>query len=123
MPDITIFCYGGVLGDVEEVLKSIFFEEEILCEVICPSLIYPINIQPILESVSITKRIITIEEGSNIASLSGEIIASLCELKVKISAISRLGNNSIIPSSIENESKVLPNTSKIYNAIREVYHA
>lgn len=122
-PDVTIFCYGGVLDDVEKAIESVFFDEEILCEVLCPSQIYPINIHPIIESVSTTKKLITIEEGSNICSLSSEIIAILYELKIEIKAIRRLGNNSIIPASTSNEFKVLNCKDRIKQAIIEVYHA
>ncbi|MBN1185431.1 MAG: hypothetical protein JXB49_24310 [Bacteroidales bacterium] len=119
-PDITIFCYGGILDEVEEVVEKIFYEEEILCEVICPSLINPINIMPVVESVSVTKKILIVEEGPSISSLSSEVLAQLSEQGVQLDKVKRLGYNSIIPSSGILEMKVLPNKETITNALIEI---
>lgn len=120
IPDITVVCYGGLLEDVEEMIQLAFDEEEILCEVICPSLINPLNIYPIKESVTNTGKLITVEEGSNISALSSEITARLVESHVKINSIVRLGYNSIIPSSFSREMELLPNVNKILKAVKEI---
>ena len=123
-PDVTIFCYGGMLGVVEEVIEEIFFEEEIICEVICPTQIQPLNIEPLSESVKKTHKLLTLEEGSNIAALGSEAITKLLENNVvKIEKIKRIGCNSFIPTSRKLEDDILPNKEKIISALKEIVNA
>lgn len=122
-PDVTIFCYGGMLGVVEEVIEEIFFEEEIICEVICPTQIQPLNISPLSESVKKTHKLLTVEEGSNIAALGSEAITKLLENNVKIEKIKRIGCNSFIPTSRRLEDDVLPNKNKIISTLKEIASA
>jgi len=119
-PDVTIFCYGGMLDIVEKVIEEIFYEEEIICEVICPTQIQPLDIQPLTESVKKTHKLLTVEEGSNIAALSSETIAKLLENNVRIEKVKRIGCNSFIPTSRKLENDVLPNKEKIISAIQEM---
>ena len=122
-PDVTIFCYGGMLELVEKVIEEIFYEEEIICEVVCPTQIQPLNIQPLLESTKKTHKLLTVEEGSNIAALGSEAIAKLLENNVKIKKIKRIGCNSFIPTSRRLENNVLPNKDKIISALKEIINA
>lgn len=122
-PDVTIFCYGGMLDIVEKVIEEIFYEEEIICEVICPTQIQPLDIHPLSESVKKTHKLLTIEEGSNIAALSSEAIAKLLENNVRIEKVKRIGCNSFIPTSRRLEDDILPNKNKIISALKEIINA
>ena len=46
-PSITLFCYGGILEEVEIAVEKIFIEKEIFCDNL--SYIDCINIQPLVE--------------------------------------------------------------------------
>ena len=118
-PDLTILCYGEVLENVEKAMELAFDEEEIFCEIICPSQINPVNIMPILQSFNITKRLLTVEEGTNIAAYSSEIAAKIMENNVQLNSFVRLANNEIIPSSAQAELDILPNTNSIFEKIKE----
>ncbi len=120
--DLTIVCYGEMLGDVEKAVELAFEEEEILCEIICPSRISPLNITPILESVTATNRLLTVEEGSNVAAYSSEIAALLMENNIQLSAFKRISNNEIIPSSFKAEMAAIPNTNSIFEKIKVTYN-
>lgn len=122
-PDITIVCYGEVLEDVEKAIDLAFEEDEIFCEIICPSQINPIQINPIVESVVKTKRLLIIEEGSNIAAYSSEVAARLLKQNVKIISFNRLANNAIIPSSFQPELNLLPNKISIIDKIKATFYA
>jgi 2-oxoisovalerate dehydrogenase E1 component len=122
-PDLTVLCYGEVLEDVEKAMELAFEEEEIFCEIICPSQISPINIAPILNSVKTTQRLLTVEEGSNIASYSSEIAAGIMENGIHLKSFSRLANNEIIPSSSQAELDLLPNENSIFEKIKETFYA
>jgi len=121
-PDISIFCYGGILEEVEKAIGLAFDDNEILCEVVCPTLINPINIQPILDSVIKTRKLLIVEEGISIAALGSEIVARISENGVKLKKLKRLGCNTIIPSSAQAELHSLPNKISIFKAIKVVYN-
>ncbi len=118
--DITIFCYGEILEDAEIAILKAFEDEEILCEIVCPTQISPINISSIIQSVSNTNKLLIIEEGANFAALGSEIVSSLIEHNVTIDKLIRIGNNNIIPSSYKAELNILPNVNSIYNSILEL---
>ncbi len=118
--DCTILCYGGMLEQVENTLGRLFEEEELSCEIICPSLINPINISPIAESVLKTNRVLIVEEGSNIASWGSEVLALLAEKGIQPNKILRLANNNIIPCAIKAENHLIPCADKIFNAVKQL---
>ena len=118
--DCTIVCYGGALLPVEDAVQKAFFEGEYICEVICPSLINPINIIPILESVKKSGKLILVEEGSSIAGFGSEIISLLLEKGIRLKKVIRISNNTIIPCSFQAENHLLPNEDKIYKKIKEL---
>ncbi len=122
-PDVTILCYGEMLIEVEKAVEIAFDEEEVLCEIICPTIINPINISPIIQSVKKTECLLTVEEGSNIASFSSEVSALLSEKMILLKSFKRISNNFVIPSSYEAEKAALPNANSIFKKIKEVYNA
>ncbi len=122
-PDLTVLCYGEILEDVEKAIELAFEEEEILCEIICPSQINPINIEPIIKSIERTERLLTVEEGTNIASYSSEISARIMEHHIHLKSFGRIANNEIIPSSYFSELNTIPNENSIFEKIKETYYA
>lgn len=123
IPDITVLCYGELLEDVEKAVELAFEEEEILCEIICPTQINPLNIAPIIQSVKTTQSLLAVEEGSNIASYSSEVAAQIIEHGINLKSFKRLANNNIIPSSHQSELNIIPNESSILIKIKEAYYA
>jgi len=121
-PDVTILCYGEMLVEVEKAVEIAFEEEEILCEIICPTMINPININPITNSVKKTMCLLTVEEGSNVAAFSSEVSALLSERGVFLKSFKRISNNFVIPSSYMAEKTTLPNANLIFSKIKEIYY-
>jgi 2-oxoisovalerate dehydrogenase E1 component len=116
-PVLTVFTYGGVLADVEQAAEILFLDHEIAIEIICPSLISPVNCIPIRESVKMTKRLLTIEEGSSYAALGSEIIAQLNVTGLSLLKVAQMGNERIIPSSFSCEIDILPSKESIVSFI------
>ena len=119
-PDVTILCYGGMLEEAEEALGILFDEEEILCELICPALLCPLNVATVAASVRTTRRLVVVEEGSSICALGSEVLAQLAELSLPVERVRRLGFNSTIPCSGPLELDLLPNPGVIRDAVKEV---
>jgi len=118
--NVTVVCYGGMLEDVEKAVQMAFDEADILCEIICPTCLHPLDISPVAESVNKTGRLLMVEEGPGFAALGAEIIASLAEHSIPLKKIIRMSNNTIIPCSFTAENNLLPNPQTILQSIKEL---
>lgn len=110
--DLTIFCYGEMLNEVEKSITELYESYDIGCQVICPTQIQPMNIYPILESVNKTKRLLTVEEGSCVGGVGSDVIARIVK-NVSIEICDKIGYSGIIPASINNENELLPSSKNI----------
>lgn len=119
-PSVTVFCYGGMLPYAEEAVVRAFEDFEIVAEVICPSQLYPLNVAPVLESLSKTHRLLIVEEGIGFAGLGAELIAQVHEhAPAIIRNCKRLGPpEQPIPSCAMLEKQLLPDAPAIAAAIR-----
>jgi len=121
-PEITVFCYGGMLGSVEQAIVSAFEEHEIVAEVICPIQLYPFNPGAVIESVSRTRRLLLVEEGAAFAALGAEVIAQIVEQRPGIlQRVMRVGPpRHPIPSCGPLEKELLPNQDTISAAMERL---
>jgi 2-oxoisovalerate dehydrogenase E1 component len=121
-PDLTVVCYGGMLPDVEKAVDVLFEEHEIVCEVICPLRLYPLDLDPILESVLKSRRLLLVEEGLSFAAFGAEVAAQILEQSPGVvDAMRRLASpDHPIPSSGPLEKEVLPGVAHIVERAREM---
>jgi 2-oxoisovalerate dehydrogenase E1 component len=121
-PDLTIVCYGGMLTDVEKAVDILFEEHEIVCEVICPMRLYPLDLSPILESVQKSRRLLLVEEGLSFAAFGAEVAAQILEQAP--GALDRMVRIASpihpIPSCGPLEKELLPGPAQIINRAREM---
>lgn len=120
-PELTVLCYGGMLTDVEQAVVRAFEEDEVVCEVICPLQLYPLNPSAIVESVRRSRRLLVVEEGLSFSAFGAEVIAEICELAPgALTRVRRLASPCHpIPSSGPLEKQLLPGVESIVHAIRE----
>ena len=78
-PDVTILCYGGLVHEVERAVERLFDEHEVICEVLCPLQLYPLNPWPLVASVQQSGRLLVVEEGISFAAFGAEVVAQLME--------------------------------------------
>ncbi|MGD0259764.1 MAG: thiamine pyrophosphate-dependent enzyme [Verrucomicrobiota bacterium] len=116
--DVTIVCYGGTLPEVEQAAARLFDEYEIVAEIICPVQLYPLNLNPIMESVKRTGRLLLVEEGLSFAAFGAEVVAALCERAPgALARVHRLASGCRpIPASGPLEKQLLPNPETIIKA-------
>lgn len=117
--DLTVVTYGGMVEDVEAAVKDAFIEDELQAEVLVPTMISPLDIQPIVDSVKKTGRLLVVEEGQGFAGFGAEVIAAcVAALKGKVVATARVyAEPHPIPCSRELEKLALPGVAKIRAAI------
>jgi 2-oxoisovalerate dehydrogenase E1 component len=99
-------------------VERLFDEHEIVCEIICPTQLYPLNLWPILESVRQSGRLLMVEEGLSFAAFSAEVIAQICEEEPGLlrSARRLASRRHPIPSAGPLEKETLPNHDSITQA-------
>jgi len=121
-PDVTILCYGGMLQDVEKAVDELFEENDVICEVVCPAQLYPLNPWPIIESVRRSGRLLTVEEGICFSAFGAEVAAEILERAPGIlKEFRRLAPPSHpIPSCGPLEKALLPGVSSIVKTVLEV---
>jgi 2-oxoisovalerate dehydrogenase E1 component len=120
LSSVTILCYGETLNVVEDALLELLIDEEIFCDVICPSLISEINTINIISSLSLTRKLLIIEEGCGYASWGSEIISKIHEQSFSDFKLKRFHNSQLIPSSFKAEIELLPNKVNVKNIILEL---
>ena len=121
-PDVTILCYGGMLEDAERAMEKAFDENDILGEIICPTVLHPFQPSALLESVKQTGRLVIVEEGTSFAAFGSEAVAELVAAGAGKFALTRLGYNGIIPCSFAGELNCLPGVEEIKNALINILH-
>ena len=119
-PTITVACYGEVLYELELAVRELFIEEEIVVEIVVPSLLSPLDYLEIANSVKKTKVLVIIEEGSGIGSWGSELVSRLNEDGIVIEKLIRFCNNDIIPSNLIAELKILPTKANIKHTIKAI---
>jgi 2-oxoisovalerate dehydrogenase E1 component len=117
---LTIFCYGEMLENVENAVSKAFEEFEILCEIVCPTCIHPLNTTPIFESINRTTKLLIVEEGPGFAALGSEIVARIIENNYHLTKLVRLNNDNIIPSSHKAEINQIPGVVRILSTINKI---
>ena len=116
-PVFTIVSYGGVVNEILLALESLFIKNEIFCDLFVATEISSIDIPELDKSLSVTNKLLVVEEGNSFGAFSSELIASLMENKINNFELFRIANNNIIPSSRNLELAVLPSKEKIVSLI------
>jgi 2-oxoisovalerate dehydrogenase E1 component len=117
--DLTVVTYGGMVEDVEAAVKEAFIEDEFQAEVLVPTLIFPLDIGPVVESVSRTGRLLVVEEGQGFAGFGAEVVSACLErLKGRPVSVGRVyAEPHPIPCCRELEMQALPGIAKIRDGI------
>jgi 2-oxoisovalerate dehydrogenase E1 component len=115
---LTIVAYGGLVTMVESAIEQLK-HEDLACELLIPTQLYPLDIEPIVESVSRTGRILVVEEGQGFGGFGSEIIVQLAADR----RIDSLRANRVhaaacpIPASRAAEQKALPSVNAVVDAV------
>jgi pyruvate/2-oxoglutarate/acetoin dehydrogenase E1 component len=116
----TVVTYGGMLPIVLDAVTELILEHEVFCEVVALGSLLPLDLEPVLESVSRTGALVTVEEGGRTGGVGAEIAA-----RVQAEAwddlrgpVQRVGAaDGVIPAARELEEHVLPGVAEVVDAI------
>ena len=122
-PDITLIAYGGMATLATKAALNTYLEEEIVVNILIPSLVKPFPVNDILPSVEKSGKVIIIEEGARTAGWGAELACRISENSFDYleTPIVRIGAKDYpIPSSINLEKLVLPQVNDIEKIIRNM---
>jgi pyruvate/2-oxoglutarate/acetoin dehydrogenase E1 component len=125
-PDVTLATYGGLAGLAADAAYQAFMEDEILVELLIPSLVSPVPTADILPSAQKSGRLLVLEEGvwhgGWGAELTSQVVAGCGRRNAP--AIARMGAAPVpIPSAKSLERKVLPSVEQVLARIRTLSEA
>ena len=121
--DISIVTWGRMVQVVFEAVEQLK-PLGISCEIIDPRTLYPLDDQPIIQSVRKTGRLLVVHEGVLNAGYGGEIFARICESEAFFyldTPPRRLGGvHAPIPYCPRLEKIAVPTAEKVHTAIQEM---
>jgi len=120
--DVTVVTYGAMTEIVEKALAECFEHDEVLAEYLVPAQIAPLRIEPIVESVRRTGRLVVAEEGTMPWGFGAEVIARVSEaLANGPPRCARVAAHHLpIPCARPAEEAVLPDVARVVDAVRRV---
>lgn len=119
---ISISAYGYSAEMARQAQLKLAFEEEIFCELIVPTRLSPFALQPLVDSVSRTGRVLLVEEGTRSLGWGAEVAALLAEaLGDKLKQVKRLAAlETPVPAAVSLEKVMLPQQEDIENLLRKM---
>jgi 2-oxoisovalerate dehydrogenase E1 component len=116
--DLTIIAYGGMSQLVVEACDRLFEHHDLIAQGLLISQIYPFQIEPYLNILARTNKIIIIEEGQKFGSFGSEVLSQLMEKNLHIPfLVKRVSSEAYcIPTASPLEAQILPSLDKIIAA-------
>ena len=117
--DVTLIGYGGTAEMMVDAANILFEEHDLVTQVVLITLVYPFTVKPYIEMLRAGSGLVIVEEGQGFASFGSEVLSQLAEQD----ALSGLAVRRVmppaycIPSSGPLEREVLPDVSKIVDAV------
>lgn len=116
--DTTIITYGGNLELALELSDEIFSELELSAQIICITQINNIDIDCIINKISSSSLVITIEESSISYGFGSEVISQIVSKDSSNKKFLQIGSEPFpIPSASDLENAHLPNMKKILKEV------
>jgi pyruvate/2-oxoglutarate/acetoin dehydrogenase E1 component len=118
---LTFAAYGYTAELARQAVTKLAYEHELFAELIVFTQLSPYMDDALLESVSRTGHLLTVEEGSRQLGWGAEVVARMAEVMGPSLRIARLGAaETPIPAAGTLESATLPQVDDMVQATRDV---
>jgi pyruvate/2-oxoglutarate/acetoin dehydrogenase E1 component len=119
---LTLTAYGYMAHLALGAIHNLAYEYEIFCELLVPTHLAPFDLSPLYESVSKTKRLLAVEEGTLSLGWGAEVLARTAEaLGAGLTRAGRLtARGTVIPVALDLEADCLPDVADIVTRAREM---
>ena len=124
-PQLTLTAYGYMAHLALEALHSLAYEHEIFTELVIPTRLSPVHLDPLFDSLQRSGRLLTVEEGTDSWGWGAEVLARAAEaLGAKLQIAGRVAaRESVIPVAADLEEACLPQVTDIISQAREMVQA
>ena len=117
-PNITIVSYGETARHIADNLEIFFTETDYVPELICLIQLHPLDVNLIGRSVSKTKKILIVEDGSIEFGIGAEVLSKLIEEGYDLEFAKRVGAEAVpVPSIMKLELEILPTINRIIKLV------
>jgi pyruvate dehydrogenase E1 component beta subunit len=122
-PDWIIITPGGLVHRVLAAARSLLIDEELGCELLVPSRLFPFDVRPLLPVLARAPNICVVEDGTPGGSW-GELLAHQIHQalwgRLSRPVLLLSGPSSIIPTAVHLEREIMMQESTIHRALAEV---
>ncbi len=115
-PDVTLIGYGGMLPLLLEAAARLLAEEELVCELVLPHQLSPLDLDPLAVSARRTRRVVVAEEGIGAWGWGSEVVAQLGAFALEAPPARVGAALTPIPASRALEDRALPQVQDIVDA-------
>ena len=113
-PSLTLVSYGYPAEQALQALKALAFEHEVFAELFVYTQLAPFDLGPLMESLALTHRLLTIEEGTRSLGWGAEVVAGALEAHGAGLRAGRVAAQDLpIPAAQALEAAVLPAPASI----------
>ena len=120
-PDLCIVTFGGMLPEVEQAVARLEAEEELVIDVMVPSLLAPFPAHTLVPALLDYPRIVVAEESHHTFGVSAEILASLLEAGYR-GEVLRIGTPPVpIASARSLERHIIPDSARLFDDIIDLF--
>ena len=122
-PVLTFTAYGYMAELVMEAIYRLAYEYEVFTELVVPTQLSPFDLKLVIEKVSRSTRLVTVEEGSYTLGWGAEVSARATEaIGAELSVRRVAAKDSPLPAAASLEAAVLPGVEDIIQVAREMVH-
>jgi len=124
-PQITLTTYGYMAHLAWEALHSLAYDHEIFAELVVPTRLSPVHLDPVFNSLQRSGCLLAVEEGTGSWGWGAEVLARSVEaLGPKLKRAGRVAaQETVIPAASELEKACLPQVEDIILQAREMVQA
>jgi pyruvate/2-oxoglutarate/acetoin dehydrogenase E1 component len=121
-PTITLATYGYMAELAKQALEQLAYQQEIFAELVICTQLAPFLVGEVIDSVRITRRLLTLEEGTLSLGWGAEVLARVVEGSGQICrSMHRLAAREIpVPASVVLEAGCLPGVADIVRRVTEM---
>jgi pyruvate dehydrogenase E1 component beta subunit len=124
--ECVIIAPGGVSRRALAAAETLFVEDEISCEVLVPTRLYPFDLEPLLPTLERAEVVCLVEDSAAGGTWGSEVAASLYQRlwgRLNRPVVLCSAEAEIVPTAAHLERAVLPQASDIHRAVLEALHA
>jgi pyruvate/2-oxoglutarate/acetoin dehydrogenase E1 component len=119
---VTLATYGYIAELSRQAVEKLAYEDEIFVELVLVSQLAPMSINQLSNSVNRTRKLLVVEEASQVSGWGAEVIAQVANsMQSERTMFKRLAaRDTPIPAAKSLEEATLPDVEDIVNAVRKM---